>query len=1670
VKLPKLPKVNKKLEFIILLSIPILIVVSTVVIIVSMLWLFRQKERVGAGEFTDSFEDTSYVDLVNSSNFYIDAGKVQTESLASFGTGNDGDVTISASTNINTTNSISGRSCADGGDAVNYSVTALSSNAATLDIDPSSGCLSVGDEVLLINLAGTTTSIVNLGNYEVLEILDISGRNIYFTADKSNYYGEGESDDSLIGVNNETQRVMLQRVPNYNNLTVNSGITFYPDSWNGSKGGVIFFKVSGTASISGTISAEGKGYRGGAYNAVYGGSPGEGAAMTSGVYGEGGDATNPATSGEDGLWSGGGGAGRYGNIGGLIGGSGSTNPASSGGGGGGSTTRPNTTYNGNGGGGGGGGHATPGIGGSSNGYDVSKGEDGSYTGSGTGGISEFYDSANRGGGGGGGSAMYFSEDLGTLTFGGGGGGGSRGQGSSSKYYEGTSGANGGGIVFISANNVSISGTVTSNGSNADVPVICGGGGGGGAGGSIKIYGDVVSLGTDLVTANGGEGGKARSYGGDGGSGVVAVGYITSISGTSSPSASTGDVPFYRDNMTLVSLDLVSEDSNVSIMSLEYNLSSKPEGTTASIQFSIDGSSWYSSSGILDSSDTLTTGVDNSIDLSGLGWETQEFYYKVQFGTNSGTDTPVLDDITLVYESSPGVPTIGAPEALTTSSIRWNFTDNSSNESGFKLYNLDGVLLDTDETADLSYIDETGLSSNTEYTRKISSYNIVGESDFSSTASAYTLADVPTLETGDVTMSTIGLNAGNTSNLTSDSSGIYFDCAGADCDSGINEWLQTNTDTVTGLSANTQYSFTAKARNGDGVETSNSSGLSKYTLAEQPTISIGEVSVSTVSLSSSGTSNISSGSSGLYFDCIGSGCDVGLNDWLQTSEDVVTGLAPNTEYGFQVKARNGDGVETSYSDSQLIYTYANVPGVPSKSDSTPQSLDLGLDINFNPGNTEFVVYETSNGKYVNKDTGLLQIAPDWGTYSEFVSGGVARVTGLASGTLYQFKVKARNGNNIETVFGTSLSARTKIVISDIPSGLSVNIAGNDAVDLTTDGVDSNSYELRFKKSDLWIADIPIDLTENRNYSDIIVDGEESSNKAVVNLTENHGFSDETFDMYVVKDNTDYVRVCPGAENINQVTETCVNGVDFYGSFPETKSVNGQNVTVKTGSVGDVAYWKIEGLSGTGVIGLETPVCGDGILGNTEGEECEMDNPSGVNCSWSECNQSSCTCPEVLECGDGEFNVAGEECEEGDPEGYECTWSECNHTTCKCPVPQTEEDDTEEDGDEFVPDEGMDSLEDSEQDDEEVSEEPLDLSEEEGSEEVSEKDDIEEEKTGIAKIFADVGSAAGKVVATAAQEVTNFAQSNEEVAGTVAAAPVITSATAVAVTSGVTVVDMPYRFVQFVLGLLQSIGIVRKKKEEKSWGVVYNSVTKEPLSNAVVRLFSEGLLVGTEVTDSNGAFYFAPKRGTYDIKVSRSRFEFPSEIVTGSNDLLRDDIYRGGNLRVVRDGQDISINIPVDPQESSPSLSYLKLIMIYISSIIVALNPVFLAVGITMSLVLYSLTGNVLNLIVVACYLAILAVQLISSLKQKTTWSIVRDEKGRRLSGVKVGVYDKKYKKLIDVRITDNKGRFRFLLPKDEYILKPYKSKYSLVGKNRTGIEVSKKGDGLFFLSAKLVVKK
>ncbi|MFA6973774.1 MAG: fibronectin type III domain-containing protein [Parcubacteria group bacterium] len=179
-----------------------------------------------------------------------------------FGDGGDGAWTISTAQNINTnTNGNGGRTCADG---IAYNLTGLAAGTATLSTTPTAGCLNDGDKVMLLNLQGDGTDVTNVGNYEFLTLNgNVTTTTATFTGNKTKYYGDGASDDTNIGTATTNQRVILQRIPQYTDVTIQTGGSLTANAWDGTKGGVLAFNASGTVDVQngGSVTMSAKGYR-----------------------------------------------------------------------------------------------------------------------------------------------------------------------------------------------------------------------------------------------------------------------------------------------------------------------------------------------------------------------------------------------------------------------------------------------------------------------------------------------------------------------------------------------------------------------------------------------------------------------------------------------------------------------------------------------------------------------------------------------------------------------------------------------------------------------------------------------------------------------------------------------------------------------------------------------------------------------------------------------------------------------------------------------------------------------------------------------------------------------------------------------------------------------------------------------------------------------------------------------------------------------------------------------------------------------------------------------------------------------------------------------------------------------------------------------------------------
>jgi len=144
---------------------------------------------------------------------------------ASFGNGTDSSLTIS----VDTTDAPIDSACT--GTAGTYTLSATNASFAA------------GQIVLIHQTQGT-----NAGQKEVRTIQSYTAGTITLT-------------EKLTGTYTTGAQVLVGK--QYTNVTVDSGVTWTAKAWNGTTGGILFFLANGTVTITGTISANGKGFRGG---------------------------------------------------------------------------------------------------------------------------------------------------------------------------------------------------------------------------------------------------------------------------------------------------------------------------------------------------------------------------------------------------------------------------------------------------------------------------------------------------------------------------------------------------------------------------------------------------------------------------------------------------------------------------------------------------------------------------------------------------------------------------------------------------------------------------------------------------------------------------------------------------------------------------------------------------------------------------------------------------------------------------------------------------------------------------------------------------------------------------------------------------------------------------------------------------------------------------------------------------------------------------------------------------------------------------------------------------------------------------------------------------------------------------------------------------------------
>ncbi|MCK4429411.1 MAG: hypothetical protein KAU95_03480, partial [Candidatus Aenigmarchaeota archaeon] len=157
--------------------------------------------------------------------------------------------------------------------------------------------------------------------------------------------------------------------------------------------------------------------------------------------------------------------------------------------------------------------------------------------------------------------------------------------------------------------------------------------------------------------------------------------------------------------------------------------------------------------------------------------------------------------------------------------------------------------------------------------------------------------------------------------------------------GTDSGWQSSPYQDTGLAPNTQYTYRVRAEDNANNPGTYSTTQSNYTAAEKPTMTSVNCSGTAGNYHCNATFDMGNNSVGTQHYINETTGHSGGSDQSWTSSETVyqdTGLSVNTEYCYQIKARNNESVETSYTTEICNTVSNNLPNttIPTLTPSTP----------------------------------------------------------------------------------------------------------------------------------------------------------------------------------------------------------------------------------------------------------------------------------------------------------------------------------------------------------------------------------------------------------------------------------------------------------------------------------------------------------------------------------------------------------------------------------------------------------------------------------------------------------------------------------------------------------------------------------------------------------------
>ena len=443
--------------------------------------------------------------------------------------------------------------------------------------------------------------------------------------------------------------------------------------------------------------------------------------------------------------------------------------------------------------------------------------------------------------------------------------------------------------------------------------------------------------------------------------------------------------------------------------------------------------------------------------SGLN-EATKYWYRVRAYDADTTSAYSNEQQATTLYNIPAAPAGLTITSLLTNRVGLSWTDNSGDESGFKIYRKTGltgtyVLIKTTVANVISYTDnDTALRDGILYYYQVSASNAAGDSAFSNEASGMTPLLKPTsatataMSSSQICLTWVDNSASETGykierKTTLNGTYVQIDQVGAN----VQSYCDTN-----GLSPNTKYYYRIRATNGT-IDSPYSNEPFATTLLDAPSapsnLTITSLLTNRVSLSWSDNSNNETGfkiqrKTGVT----GTYADIGTTAANATSyTDNDTALSDGTLYYYQVSATNATG-DSAFSNEASGTTPLAAPTSATATAVSSTQINLTW-IDNSASETGYKIERKtgSGGTYAQID----QVGPNMQSYTD---------SGLAPNTKYFYRIRATNGT-IDSAYSNTPSATTLLNAPAAPSNLTITSVLSNQISLSWS--DNSNNETGFK---------------------------------------------------------------------------------------------------------------------------------------------------------------------------------------------------------------------------------------------------------------------------------------------------------------------------------------------------------------------------------------------------------------------------------------------------------------------------------------------------------------------------------------------------------------------------------------------------------------------------------